>query len=242
MKRCSACGETLAADQFSKRTRSADGLQGRCKACNSAFNRARYADPEYRAQRLEANREWHRVNRESARVRHLAARRARAEAMGPRRPVARDGFKYCGRCGEQKPLGEFHRHGRTVAGYCKPCACDHRRKWYLANRERHIENVRAYERERPEWKRMAQRVVASAYRARKANAAVAGAPVTAEAVRNRWDMWGGACYVCGDAATETDHVIPIKRGGLHVPANLRPICRHCNATKSASDWRATVRS
>jgi 5-methylcytosine-specific restriction endonuclease McrA len=54
---------------------------------------------------------------------------------------------------------------------------------------------------------------------------------TPERIQARWDMWGSMCYVCGDTATSTDHVIPVSRGGLHVPANLRPICGSCNSTK-----------
>lgn len=38
--------------------------------------------------------------------------------------------------------------------------------------------------------------------------------------------------MCGDAATQTDHVKPLARGGLNVPANLRPICGPCNRAKS----------
>lgn len=48
----------------------------------------------------------------------------------------------------------------------------------------------------------------------------------------RWEYYGGKCYICTEDATEFDHVIPITKGGTNWPANLKPICRSCNAKKS----------
>lgn len=51
-------------------------------------------------------------------------------------------------------------------------------------------------------------------------------------LEQRFALWGGRCWMCGvTAATETDHVKPISRGGSHCLANLRPICKRCNARK-----------
>jgi 5-methylcytosine-specific restriction endonuclease McrA len=52
-------------------------------------------------------------------------------------------------------------------------------------------------------------------------------------VTARWEMFGNKCWICGKEATTTDHVKPIKKGGSHWPANLRPACAKCNASKSA---------
>lgn len=54
---------------------------------------------------------------------------------------------------------------------------------------------------------------------------------TSQHIKWRWEMWGNKCYVCGNKATATDHVIPLSRGGTHFPANMRPICHHCNSVK-----------
>ena len=46
-KRCSSCGLSLPRDQFSKASKSPDGLQYACKACNAAYvaaNRERIRD------------------------------------------------------------------------------------------------------------------------------------------------------------------------------------------------------
>lgn len=46
-KVCSQCRVTKPLDQFSRSARQSDGHQRRCKACFSAYNKARYAaDPE----------------------------------------------------------------------------------------------------------------------------------------------------------------------------------------------------
>jgi hypothetical protein len=40
--------------------------------------------------------------------------------------------KTCRRCGHEKVLDAFSRHGRTLDGrqsYCKPCATEYRRAW-----------------------------------------------------------------------------------------------------------------
>lgn len=44
----------------------------------------------------------------------------------------------------------------------------------------------------------------------------------------------GKCVYCGKDATGIDHVIPISRGGLTIPANGVCCCLPCNLTKSAS--------
>jgi 5-methylcytosine-specific restriction endonuclease McrA len=43
---------------------------------------------------------------------------------------------------------------------------------------------------------------------------------------------GTRCYICGDPATQIDHVIPVIKGGTDHPSNLRPICWPCNREKS----------
>ncbi len=55
---------------------------------------------------------------------------------------------------------------------------------------------------------------------------------TAEMIRNRWQMFGNCCYICGGRAEATDHVKPLARGGAHFPCNLRPICSRCNSKKN----------
>jgi len=126
-----------------------------------------------------------------------------------------------------------------------------RRAYLEVNAERRLEQGRAYNRahrqEAREYSRQwrlanpdRHRLQVAARRARLLSATVDGVSVTVEALEARWAMWGQCCYVCGDDATETDHVIPLTRGGLHVPANLRPICKPCNCSKYNREWRPFV--
>jgi len=47
----------------------------------------------------------------------------------------------------------------------------------------------------------------------------------------RFAYFGWRCWMCGGEAQERDHVKPVSKGGLHIPANIRPICRSCNRSK-----------
>lgn len=67
--------------------------------------------------------------------------------------------------------------------------------------------------------------------------AQAGAPVATyvyDAIRAE-----GPCVYCGAPATEVDHVLPLRRGGLEHPDNLVPACGPCNWSKKDRlliDW------
>lgn len=45
----------------------------------------------------------------------------------------------------------------------------------------------------------------------------------------------GTCYLCGAKPVPEDltldHVVPLSKGGPHLPENVRVACRHCNAVK-----------
>ena len=64
--------------------------------------------------------------------------------------------KTCTKCGETKPLEEFHKDRTKKDGlqsYCKECAREKARKWYAANSERHIGNVLKWKKANPERRR-----------------------------------------------------------------------------------------
>lgn len=46
------------------------------------------------------------------------------------------------------------------------------------------------------------------------------------------DRYGDSCFYCEEGAfEETDHVIPVRRGGPHTLDNIRPVCVSCNRAK-----------
>ncbi|MGC0144464.1 HNH endonuclease signature motif containing protein [Pseudactinotalea sp. Z1732] len=60
-------------------------------------------------------------------------------------------------------------------------------------------------------------------------------PFSPEQLVARIAFYGGVCWICREVPyEELDHVKPVKAGGPHMLANLRPACRSCNASKNAS--------
>jgi 5-methylcytosine-specific restriction endonuclease McrA len=116
------------------------------------------------------------------------------------------------------------------------------RLWREANRARERARIREYSRrwrrEHPERARLIDRLATARRRARLRDALVV--PFTRERLDARLAYFGERCWVCGGPFQEVDHVIAIARGGPHCLANLRPICRSCNARKGARDWREWV--
>lgn len=50
--------------------------------------------------------------------------------------------------------------------------------------------------------------------------------ITPEQLRQEY---GNTCHICGDPATEIDHFpTAVRDGGMHVLANVRPVCRAHN--------------
>ncbi len=44
------------------------------------------------------------------------------------------------------------------------------------------------------------------------------------------------CRQCGKAASQVDHITPIRKGGARLdPVNLQPLCHSCHSRKTASE-------
>lgn len=171
-------------------------------------------------------------------------------------------IRICTKCGEAKPVSEYHRDSRSSDGYrrqCKPCRCSAVMDWWTANRERQLERHQAYvdaNRERVReldseryWRNRDQRLdlatsVGHAKRARERGGDY-DFTVTREALRERD---GDACHYCRrvmdferndrkirkDKAT-IEHVVPISAGGGHTFANTVLACWGCNSEKRNAD-------
>ena len=171
--------------------------------------------------------------------------------------------KTCSRCGVERERDEFRtdpRYRDDLFGWCRGCERDWHRVRRDANRELMRAQERARYRENPEPHRARGRLYYHAHREqqrestrrwnernperlralrqvgwmrRQARELAAAGIATADQLMARIAYYGGKCWLCGTAATEIDHVIPLSRGGTNWPANLRPACRSCNARKSA---------
>jgi hypothetical protein len=160
-------------------------------------------------------------------------------------------YNYCRACSLQSAKRDYRRHHEArktaqrryakrpeVAArkeeYSKTYYARHRerdlrlaKQWRLNNLDRRREYVRAWNAKNRDMVRAYQKN----YKAKKRStgrAAVSSAAwrLIRMAFRNR-------CVYCGNevARLEQDHVIALARGGEHLPHNVVPACRHCNATK-----------
>lgn len=117
-------------------------------------------------------------------------------------------------------------------------------KWYRENTEKAIKRVSDWNRDNPERVRANARANGMRRYARKLGATTV--VFTAEQLAQKWAYWGDKCWICGEDATQTDHVKPLARGGAHMLCNLRPACAPCNQSKNCSwpldDWLANRRA
>lgn len=74
------------------------------------------------------------------------------------------------------------------------------------------------------------RIEALLYHHRKKNRVITG-ECSPDQLIARFDYFGNLCWMCGKTANSMDHVIPLSKNGTFWPANLRPACRSCNASK-----------
>ena len=47
-------------------------------------------------------------------------------------------------------------------------------------------------------------------------------------------VYGDACVLCGDRATEVDHIVEVVNGGTNDIENLQPLCKACHKQKTAA--------
>ena len=114
--------------------------------------------------------------------------------------------------------------------------------YYEANKKRIYERNQQWRKEHPDkWDAMQRkyRATEKGRAARRARVRIyesqvfgAAGSYSVEALKARWDFWGGKCYLCSKEADTVDHVKPVARGGSNWPANLRPACRSCNSRKN----------
>lgn len=157
-------------------------------------------------------------------------------------------MKRCSKCGETKPLDAFSPDKRKPDGRqyrCKVCRVKHRNletkrtydeRWRIENQE----HKRAYNRAwfnahpgmRTEYgKRYLER--------RRAN----GGSFTNEEFQALCAEHGNRCARCdAEGPLQSDHIIPVSKGGTSDIANIQPLCAKCNSKKhtKAIDYRRSI--
>jgi ribosomal protein L32 len=241
LKRCSKCGEYKLRDQFSKYTKSPDGLYSSCKLCVREYHRRYYEANGERVREHVA--QYREQNSETVKERKRVYAQENAERVRQQRRVYRE--KNADAIRERK-----RRYYVANAEQLKEKA----RQWRLDNPERAAETAHQNYQKRAEETRARQRlwyinnpdkvrVQRHARRMRKTNSGNC-TPAELNAIRAaQTDKRGRLrCWWCGKPITQTphlDHKIALARGGSNDAANLCYSCPRCNrskGTKSPADF------
>jgi 5-methylcytosine-specific restriction endonuclease McrA len=148
--------------------------------------------------------------------------------------------KTCTRCGEEKPLEDYHRNHVAKDGRnprCKKCAIEVAAQWQKDNRDRHAEFVRAYAQSNPVAVREKNR--RAKIKRKRLLASAEQDDHTALEIFER-DAW--ICQLCFEPidaalkhpnvrAASRDHVVPISCGGDDTRENVQAAHYECNLRK-----------
>lgn len=243
MKRCSKCKVEKPFEGFYF---SGGRPLARCRSCYREYARTRPRPTEYIVPALKKcpgcaiwkdaaayNKTRRRKDGLQFYCRQCCSNQLRAK---PRRPPDYKGAKPCSSCGKTVPRSGYHRNGFTPDGLahrCKQCARAIAQQFRQPDRDRR-RNRDAYRRLTPASKAQRKGNVSdrkSWDSRRRARFLSAPGRHTEEQLAARAALWGGQCAYCPLPAKTFDHTIPLARGGSNWPANLRPVCRHCNSSK-----------
>lgn len=259
MKKCSKCKIEKPNTEFSKNTKSNDGLQSRCKSCRSQD----YSD-----------------NKDKVHAQHAAYYQANKNEISERRHANRDKInayyasywaankeKICSRVAryyrnnkeaisvkkaKHRLLNIDYMRARDAAYYSanrekrreyKARFCAENRdlimargaKYYARNRESMLAKSANYRAENPE-------KFAEYRRNRRARKLNAEGKHTAADVLRIFEHQRGLCANCrnkllksGGQKYHVDHIVPLVKGGSNWPSNLQCLCPTCNLRKQAKD-------
>lgn len=218
---CTRCREWRQFSEFNKNKRDPDGLHLWCKPCLHAAQRRFYQENR---ERLKAEmREYRQAN--------VAAIRAadRQRYVQQRESVLKRNSDWA-----KRNRAQLVERKRAYAQAHPEIGLRATQRYREANREKRRAAGRRLYRETPIAK-LREKAIRNSF-TRRARVAVASiAPFTPEQLRAKVAYWGNACWVCIGPVEAIDHYKPVSKGGLHVLANLRPICRRCNSIK-ANKW------
>ena len=214
MKTCTNCQVPKPLVDFYMEKRVADGRQAQCKECmRKRKQQQRLANPTLDKEFYHANKDRLRQERrdryKSPEVRAKERQQQREYYLKNRERLKAKVKAYAE--ANKAKISAYQKERRKHPDHVK--AANERSRKYRAN---------------PENKAiLAHRQMQYTYR--KLNAKGFS---TKQQLQWRWEYYGGRCWICECEAKEFDHVIPLTKGGSNWPANLRPICRSCNARKS----------
>jgi hypothetical protein len=219
-KRCPTCGKTLDRAEFHKNKASGDGLHSQCKECNVLRCRSyREINKDKCALSARLRRKKKYEDDPSATIQERNKKALYRAANAEKRKEYARQF----RLSNPEKCREYgRRFSLANRDKCRAASKEH----YLQNKDYYISKTRKYRKQNPllgsaiDAKRRALLVNADGYQYTR--------PLH---IKARWAFYGNKCWMCGQPAEHTDHVIPLNAGGSHWPANLRPACAKCNCSR-----------
>ena len=154
--------------------------------------------------------------------------------------------KRCSKCFKVKPMECFSWSDRK-RGYrnpaCRECRNAQQRKWFSKNRDyKLMRNMEWYyaNREHHIKRQTANRdpVQHRSYQARRRENGLYRNGRISVGYRMILERDGMVCWICSKEITtltdlEFGHVVPLAKGGAHVPENIRPAHVRCNRSKGS---------
>lgn len=159
----------------------------------------------------------------------------------------------CSKCGETKPVADFHRNGRFNGGYsysCKPCVLAYSKTYRDENRAKvraanqayywaHVETLREQSRARSKARYQADLATnraTLAARSHERRSRLRGRPTENVTLARLIERDRGRCQICGKAKGagrwSVDHILPVSQGGANTYANTRLAHLTCNQSRA----------
>lgn len=219
-KVCSKCKEEKPPAEFAACKRTRDGLWPSCRECERERKRAAYAaDP---SRQREAERRWRAKNPEKVRENARSWREENADKERERHRLSRLSNPEMHR---EKVRRSYRKHAeeRKAASAA----------YYRDNREHERRKAAEHRVALGDAALLRERETRARIRARRASV-----PYVRVDYRTILDRDGYVCGICGQPiepqsldAVEFDHIVPIERGGAHLPENITVSHLSCNKRK-----------
>lgn len=260
-KICNKCKRMLPADlnHFYETKSGQLGLNGRCKECRGAKFGSRNVVKAGKKRCYKCNEylplddiHFHKgKNRKDGF--NACCKKCQGQGYGVKRLnmvyKTKEGYKFCSKCKEEKPLDDFSNNVHGNQGRdsnCRKCNAERANQYYSIpeNRNRKLAYDAEY-RSRPETKRKIKEYYAGRGREkaiersrirrnRKRNAMYNYPNGTWE---NTLEHFNHECAYCGDNESKLhrEHIVPLVDGGSFTKQNIIPACQRCNYSKNKSD-------
>lgn len=206
-KQCPRCEQIKSLGEFNRQRSQKDGYSTYCHLCR----KARYQEDIDRNR--ARGREYYRRNKEAIRKRHLARYSQHKDEINA------------------KNLEYYKKHREEInAAIRTRYATDTEYR----NRAREKANIRHRERYQNDPEYRIRSIACSVKYTNLKRGASTAEIVDRQAIIERDKA---TCYICGigsltDSEIHLDHVIPLSKGGPHIPDNIRVTCISCNCKKS----------